>query len=395
LRTLLPGEFQLGENGRNSILLSFGSICAVFFAVQSLRRHPPVEIGWYVMLVLGLAFLFALSVVVLFRVPYAIWFLIGCHVALGLAVILILPWTSDVGRLRYVAIPGGAVIHFHAYLPARTRVLESPIVPTGRDEVVVADMDYDHFPQWERFIADCTLQGIPVFHYKQVLEQHTGRVNFERISENNFGSVLPSHSYIAVKYMIDLVASVALLPLILPIIGAAAVAIKMSDRGPVFFVQDRVGYRGNIFRVVKLRTMRVGGTLGSPEPECQTQAAMTQEDDPRITSIGKLLRKYRIDELPQVFNILRGEMSWIGPRPEAVPLSQSYEAAIPFYRYRHAVRPGISGWAQVSQGHVTSVADVQRKLEYDFYYIKNISPIVDLLIVARTIKTMLSGNGAK
>jgi lipopolysaccharide/colanic/teichoic acid biosynthesis glycosyltransferase len=124
-------------------------------------------------------------------------------------------------------------------------------------------------------------------------------------------------------------------------------------------------------------------------------AAMTQQGDNRITPIGRFLRFTRIDELPQILNILLGEMSWIGPRPEAEVLSRWYEAELPFYRYRHIVRPGITGWAQVCQGHVVDIGEVQSKLHYDFYYIKHYSAWIDLLIIVRTIRTMLTGFGSR
>ena len=142
----------------------------------------------------------------------------------------------------------------------------------------------------------------------------------------------------------------------------------------------------------KFRTMRVNTPgIGADARE----AAITRDDDDRVTRVGRFLRQYRIDELPQLFNVIRGEMSWIGPRPEAVPLSLWYEAELPFYRYRHIVRPGITGWAQVKQGHVADVDEVLWKLHYDFYYIKNFSFWLDVLIVARTIRTILSGFGAR
>jgi lipopolysaccharide/colanic/teichoic acid biosynthesis glycosyltransferase len=131
-----------------------------------------------------------------------------------------------------------------------------------------------------------------------------------------------------------------------------------------------------------------------PQADART-AAMTTEDDARITRLGAFLRRSRIDELPQIWNVLKGEMSWIGPRPEAEVLSIWYTSEIPFYRYRHVVKPGISGWAAVNQGHVANVDDVHRKLQYDFYYIKYFSPWLDLLIVFRTIKTMLTGFGSR
>jgi lipopolysaccharide/colanic/teichoic acid biosynthesis glycosyltransferase len=125
------------------------------------------------------------------------------------------------------------------------------------------------------------------------------------------------------------------------------------------------------------------------------ESAKTLDRDPRITRVGRILRRYRLDELPQVINILRGEMSWIGPRPEARELSDWYHSEIPFYGYRHIVRPGITGWAQVHQGHVHDVNAVVEKLQFDFYYIKYFSAWLDLLIVLRTVRTLLVGNGAK
>ncbi len=167
--------------------------------------------------------------------------------------------------------------------------------------------------------------------------------------------------------------------------GIAAVFIKLDSKGPVFFVQDRVGYRGRIFRAYKLRTMK---------PEI-AGAHYTEDNDKRITRVGKVLRKYRIDELPQIINVLKGDMSWIGPRPEAVPLSEWYERELAFYSYRHIVRPGITGWAQVRQGNVARPDTVQYKLHYDFYYIKNFSPWLDFVIVAMTVRTILTGFGSR
>jgi lipopolysaccharide/colanic/teichoic acid biosynthesis glycosyltransferase len=156
------------------------------------------------------------------------------------------------------------------------------------------------------------------------------------------------------------------------------------------FRQRRLGLSGKPIMVAKFRTMRV---LDAGEDE--RGSAMTGHEDDRITRIGAFLRRSRIDELPQILNILKGEMSWIGPRPEALVLSSWYVGEIPFYRYRHVVRPGISGWAQVNQGHVAHVDEVHEKLQYDFFYIKYFSPWLDLLILFRTVKTMATGFGSK
>jgi lipopolysaccharide/colanic/teichoic acid biosynthesis glycosyltransferase len=179
--------------------------------------------------------------------------------------------------------------------------------------------------------------------------------------------------------------------ILIPLFVITGFAIRLSSPGPALFRQTRIGYRGQPFTVYKFRTMR----MAVAEDSDHRSLAMTQTDDQRIFPLGKFLRKSRLDELPQIINVLRGEMSWIGPRPEVVVLSQWYEGEIPFYRYRHIVRPGIAGWAQVLQGHVSEVDDVRSKLHYDFYYIKNFSLWIDILIVMRTVRTMITGFGSK
>ncbi len=256
---------------------------------------------------------------------------------------------------------------------------------------LVADFRAEMPDEWERFIADAALSGMPVFHIKQIEETLTGRVDIEHLSENNLGSRIPGSAYLKLKMMVDIaLALAALLPLALIMLAIAA-AIRTGSDGPAIFRQQRVGYRGRIITIFKFRTMYVDGATGGSARE----KAVTHDNDPRVTRIGHFLRRSRLDELPQIFNILRGEMSWIGPRPEAVPLSHWYEQELPFYRYRHIVRPGISGWAQVNQGHVADVADVRFKLHYDFYYIKYFSPWLDVLITIKTIRTMATGFGAR
>jgi lipopolysaccharide/colanic/teichoic acid biosynthesis glycosyltransferase len=146
-----------------------------------------------------------------------------------------------------------------------------------------------------------------------------------------------------------------------------------------------MGFRGQSFTMFKLRTMTNG--CGG--------AAFTEADDPRVTHVGRVLRRYRIDELPQIFNVLLGQMSWIGPRPESIELAEWYEGEVPFYSYRHIVRPGITGWAQTLQGNVAEVSAATEKLRFDFYYIKYFSPWLDVLIAARTIRAVLTGFGSR
>jgi lipopolysaccharide/colanic/teichoic acid biosynthesis glycosyltransferase len=260
------------------------------------------------------------------------------------------------------------------------RLSKPPAVLTNFDGLV-ADLRASLAPEWERFLAHSVLNGWPVYDVKQVIESLTGRVEIEHLSENNFGSVLPSLIYLRFKRMVDFTIAVMLLPFFLPVILVASVCIVIGSPGPAIFKQSRMGFRARPFTCYKLRSMH-DGVEG---------ARFTTQGDQRVTRVGEFLRKYRIDEFPQIFNILKGDMSWIGPRPEAVELAKWYESEVPFYAYRHAVRPGISGWAQVHQGNVAEVEAATVKLHYDFYYIKYFSPWLDLLIVAKTAKTILMG----
>ncbi len=169
-----------------------------------------------------------------------------------------------------------------------------------------------------------------------------------------------------------------------PLIVLAAVAIKVGDRGPVFFRQNRIGRNRIPFSLVKLRTMRIGPA---------SDQAYTQPDDPRITPVGRLLRASRIDEFPQLWNVLRGEMSLIGPRAEWDRLVEDYQQRIPCYHFRHLVRPGITGWAQVNYPYGASLEDTERKLEYDLFYIRHFSLLLDASIVLKTIHIMIFGKG--
>lgn len=278
--------------------------------------------------------------------------------------------------------------------PSLPSVSWVPLVDSNSDwrdlDAIATDLRKDVPEDWDRALANMALAGLPVFHLKHLIESLSGRVELEHLSENSFGSLIPLSAYQSIKYSIDwLVAAVAIV-ILLPVFAATAIAIRISSPGPVIFRQARIGYRGVPFTVLKFRTMAVAS-----EELADRDAAMTRSNDARVTRIGRFLRQSRLDELPQIVNILRGEMSWIGPRPEAEVLSRWYETEIPFYRYRHIVRPGITGWAQVCQGHVAEVDEVRSKLHYDFYYIKNFSPWIDMLIVARTIRTMMTGFGSR
>lgn len=256
---------------------------------------------------------------------------------------------------------------------------------TERVDGVVVDPHSDITLEWSRFLTDLVLKGIPVYHRAYLEERITGQVYFSSHADNDFGMLIPSQNYNKIKHAMDFALALLVLPFAAVLTAICAVAIRLESRGPALFIQERTGYRGETFRCYKLRTMRTD--IEGP--------SFTTEDDPRVTRLGRFLRKYRIDELPQILNILRGEMSWIGPRPEAVALARNYSENVAFYDYRHAVRPGISGWAAVHQGNVADVEAATEKLGYDFFYIKHFSFWLDFLIAIKTVRTVLSGFGSR
>jgi len=185
------------------------------------------------------------------------------------------------------------------------------------------------------------------------------------------------------SFLIALVSLVLTFPLMLLV----AVGVKLTSTGPVLFRQKRVGLNGKIFTIYKFRSMVVNA-------EATTGAVWAKKNDPRVTPFGAVLRKTRLDELPQIFNVLRGDMSVVGPRPERPEFVTVLSEQIPFYRQRHVVKPGVTGWAQINHKYGDTIEDTIIKLEYDLYYIKNLSPSLDLYIIFDTLKVMLfSGHG--
>jgi lipopolysaccharide/colanic/teichoic acid biosynthesis glycosyltransferase len=294
-------------------------------------------------------------------------------------------------RRRFAVVPCGMTDHLERIEGVDWKTMRRPRLAETLDrDAVVADFAADLPPEWESFLADAALDGRMVYQVKQLSESLTGRVEVAHLSENSFGSLIPARGYFHLKSVIDFFAALLLVPILIVPMLLVALAIRLDSAGPALFRQRRLGLAGKPIIVFKFRTMRLHHA-GDDERE----AAMTGEQDDRITRLGAFLRRKRIDELPQIINILKDEMTWIGPRPEALVLSSWHTGEIPFYRYRHVVRPGISGWAQVNQGHVAHVDEVHEKLQYDFFYIKYFSPWLDLLILFRTVKTMATGFGSK
>jgi sugar transferase (PEP-CTERM system associated) len=190
------------------------------------------------------------------------------------------------------------------------------------------------------------------------------------------------------KRYIDIVLSLAGLSLTLPFFPIIALAIKLDSPGPVFFRQIRVGNKEKMFNLYKFRSMR-------QDAEEKTGAIWAAKNDPRVTRLGSFFRKSRVDEIPQLYNVLRGDMSFVGPRPERPEFVEKLKQVIPYYSKRHFIKPGVTGWAQVRYPYGSSVEDAIEKLRYDLFYIKNLSPFLDTLIFFETIKVVLFGRGGQ
>ncbi|WP_027947972.1 sugar transferase [Litchfieldella anticariensis] len=371
----------------NTILAIAIAFIVISLTLRRLNRFPGSQVSAYIVPTVTTVFLVVVAILFFTREEYTRQVLFGGY-------FLSLTWFyiayflgRRYRRLKLALVPLGEAKKLKETSRIEMRELSSPDFCGVRYDGIVADLYADELSaEWEKFLAKCTLAHIPVFHVKQIRESVTGRVRIEHLSENEFGSLLPSSLYRGFKRVVDFFGALVLVPVLAPVMLATAIAIKRDSPGPVLFVQERMGYRGVPFKVYKFRSMYC---------DRKGNGYTEGEDDPRITRVGRVIRKYRLDELPQLFNVLKGEMSFIGPRPESLELSAWYEKDVPFFSYRHVVRPGISGWAQVEQGYAAEVDGMTTKLQYDFYYIKHFSLWLDVLIIFKTLKTIITGFGAR
>jgi sugar transferase (PEP-CTERM system associated) len=268
----------------------------------------------------------------------------------------------------------------------------SKIVKEGRvDEIVLAvDDRRKGMPVTE--LLDCKMEGVDVIDLLTFLERETGKVNLALMNPSwlflSDGFRVSTVRLIA-KRVFDIFVSLMLLPVFLPVMVLVAAAVWFESRGmePVIYKQVRVGEGNKNFTIYKFRSMGANA-------EGDGVARWAEKNDMRVTRVGKFIRKVRLDELPQIFNILKGDMSFVGPRPERPEFVGSLEKDHSYYRERHRVKPGLTGWAQVCYQYGDSLEDAYEKLEYDLYYVKNYSVFLDLLIIIQTIRVVLAGQGA-
>ena len=260
------------------------------------------------------------------------------------------------------------------------------------DELVVAIRDRrQSFPVKE--LLECRMAGITVVEFISFMERETGRIQLDLLNPSwiIFGPGFARDGLrLFTARALDFVASAVLVLFSLPIMLLAMLAIWLEDGrkgGGVLYRQNRVGYEGKVFALTKFRSMRVNAEAGG--------AQWAQTNDPRVTRVGAFMRKTRIDELPQLFNVLAGHMGFVGPRPERPEFVTKLEENIPYYAYRHSVKPGLTGWAQLCYPYGSSIDDAKRKLEYDLYYVKHHNLVFDLTIILQTVEVVVMGKGAR
>jgi sugar transferase (PEP-CTERM system associated) len=284
---------------------------------------------------------------------------------------------------------GGQAVPADRILPT-TLGLPEVVNGLGVKEVIVAVREQRGGVLPLRELLDCRISGIPVTDLAGIYERLRGEVPLESLKASwlIYGQGFAQGGFRGfVKRAFDVVVALVMLLLTLPIMLLTALAIRSEGPGPVVYHQERVGLGGRRFMCLKFRSMSV-------DAEKDGVARWAARADPRVTRVGAFIRKVRIDELPQLINVLRGEMSFVGPRPERPSFVQELKRDIPFYDIRHSVKPGVTGWAQVRYSYGASVEDARKKLQFDLYYVKNHSLFLDLLILVETVRVVLFREGA-
>jgi sugar transferase (PEP-CTERM system associated) len=357
--------------------------------------------------VLGSASLYALASVVLIRAAVSMVLEAGVGlqriliVGTGPEAVAVEKVVNAMGPRRSVVVgfyptgvgdaAGGRPAEGEARLFPRSIELSDIIQRFKVDEVIVAVREQRGGVLPIRELLECRINGVPVRDLSAFYERVRGEVPIESLKASWLiygGGFAQDATRTFVKRVFDMVLASTLLLLALPVMLLAAVAIFMESGTPIFIFQERVGRGGRPFLCVKFRSMNT-------DAEGDGVARWASANDARVTRVGRLLRKLRIDELPQLFNVLSGEMSLVGPRPERPSFVAGLKEQIRFYDIRHSIKPGVTGWAQIRHPYGSSVEDSQRKLQYDLYYVKNHSLSLDVLIIMETVRVVLLGEGAQ
>ncbi|WP_201552612.1 sugar transferase [Psychrobacter immobilis] len=379
----------------HSVIASSSAVVLSIIGLERLTQFPGQKSMITVLPTLLSVGLIVGLILLIFRLPYSVYYLSTSAIIGVLFCFISQIYLRAVTQVTIAYVPIGRCQSLLDITDVRWVRLPPCFEPASHPRLpfhaVVADLaDSSLTAQWEQLLAETALQGTPVYNVLQVRESLTGRLPIKHLYENNLGSLLPSQSYLLLKRLLDTLVILITAFIVIPIALLIASIIKWQNRynrESIFFTQQRIGQGGKLFTMYKFRSMVASAEANG--------AQMATSDDMRVTKFGSFIRQTRLDELPQFVNVLKGDMSLIGPRPEQLDFVKRFNETIPFYRYRHIVKPGISGWAQVMQGYASDEDETKVKLEHDFFYIKNFSLTLDLLIVIKTIQTMVTGFGAR
>ena len=350
-----------------------------------------------------------ISVIIIDIICFMIWFFYSWDLSLVIFMLIFVSFqvlltvliSIAVFKLRYVTIYGNgemknrvldSIQHFQEYqyidftgakeeFPKFVQENNISLIILCREKLASSEI---------REILAMKLKGVEVKSYFDYMIENEGKIEVEFITEEwllqAYGfKILRSQIQNNIKRVFDIIMAIIIGVMTLPVMAVAAIIVRLESPGPIIYSQDRVGENGKEFKVHKFRSMRNDAEKDG--------AKWARVNDPRVTKFGNFMRKTRIDELPQLINVLKGEMSFIGPRPERMVFIKELEKEIPYYNLRHMVKPGLTGWAQVMYPYGASVEDARRKLEYDLYYIKHHSLYLDLMIMFMTFKTVVFGKG--
>jgi lipopolysaccharide/colanic/teichoic acid biosynthesis glycosyltransferase len=329
----------------------------------------------------------SIALMLFFRLPYSITYL-GLASSGATVILFLFALNLAKRNRRRIGVPA-TLLDEESDLKSKDLFVVMPIAALPEevvDMVAISDRQLGD-AEWTPFLSWCALNAVPVIMLRDYVESVTGRVDLGAFKFNDLFRVHTSETYLLIKRLYDVIFSVIALAILLVPMLSVAVVIMIESPGPAIFRQKRIGLGGRVFTIYKFRSM-----VATADDH---GAQFAQKGDARITRFGAFIRKYRIDEWPQLYNVLLGTMSIIGPRPEQVTLVDTLTREIPLFPFRHSVRPGITGWAQVCQGYAFDVASSSEKITYDLFYIKHLSLMLDVMIVIRTVKIVLSGFGSR
>lgn len=353
-------------------LLSYGII-------SRLIVFPRVEHTGVILTVISLTFLLIICTLALGRVYYSRSFLVLAYI-LNTTWFLTGSFSRRKKKLKFAILPSDKDSELFKEKELSCFILDEPCENPNIDGLIIPSTE-DLPPEWEQYIVNQMLKGVPVYTTYSIYEDVLGKIPIKYFYGRFAETQVQSTIFKVLKRISDVLLIVIASPLILLIVVIVSILIKLDSDGPVFFKQERVGQGGKVFKIVKFRTMYSDAEIDGPK--------FSNKNDPRVTRVGRFLRKFHLDEIPQFWNVLKGDMSLIGPRPEQVEFVREFEKKIPYYNLRHLVKPGITGWAQVQYGYAASLDETVEKLEYDLFYIKNPSIWLDLAIAIKTLRILI------